>query len=85
MPATVVPAGAVTGMAAGAPLLVMVTVPFWTVAVYWPAAWAAAQAACRASACAEVTSVSWSSGVLLVYQASYWDSMALIRDKMVYP
>ncbi len=73
-----------TGTLTGAPLLVMVTVPLVSVAVYWPAIWAVAQAAWRASACAEVTSVSWSSGALLAYQALYWDSMVLIRDKMVY-
>ena len=82
MPLTVVPGGAVTGtlMAPVLPLT-MVTTPFWSVAVTFPAASAVAQAPCSASVWASVTSFTWTNGTL--YQLLYWLSMSLIRPRMV--
>ena len=82
MPLTVVPGGAVTGtlMAPVLPLT-MVTTPFWSVAVTFPAASAVAQAPCSASVWASVTSFIWTSGAL--YMAWYWVSMSLMRSRIV--
>jgi hypothetical protein len=81
-PFTVVPLGAVTGtLIAEVPVLVTVTVPFCTDAVTVRALCALAHELCRASVCASVTSVIWTSGV--VVQLLYWLSMLLISVRIV--
>ena len=82
-PLTVVPAGTVTGTLTSEPLLVTVTTPFCTVAETLLPVLAEAQAACSAITCASLTSVIWSSGAVLAYQVLYWDSMLLIRSRIV--
>ena len=79
------PGGTVTGTLTPAPLLVTVTTPLVSLALSCPAVLAVAQAPCSASVCASVTSVIWSIGAVLVYQALYWLSMLSIRRRIVYP